>query len=225
MKILIIEDEPELLKSMTGYLRSEEYICEQATDITTALNKTESNEYDCILLDIGLPDGNGLQIIRELKKNHKHEGVIIISAKNSLDDKIEGLNMGADDYLAKPFHLSELSARVSAIIRRKAFSGNEELIFREIKLDTTAKQVSINEKPIDLTRKEFQMLLYLLSNKNKVISKNAIARHLWGDDMDTNEGFDFIYTHIKNLRKKMLEAGAGDYIKAVYGMGYKFTDQ
>ena len=150
------------------------------------------------------------------------DGVLIISARNSLDDKVKGLTLGADDYLSKPFHLSELSARIAAIIRRKNFDGNSLLKFHSISIDTVAKLVSVNNKPLELTRKEYELLLYFVSNKKRVISKNAIAEHLWGDDMEGNN--DFIYTHIKNLRKKLIDAGNADYIKSVYGMGYKFTD-
>ena len=205
MKILIIEDEKELSESIATYLKGENYICEIAADFNKAIEKTELYDYDCILLDITLPGGNGLEILRELKSNNKMDGVLIISAKNSLDDKVTGLTLGADDYLSKPFHLSELSARVAAIIRRKNFDGNDVLRFENISIDTRAKTVLVNDKPLDLTRKEYELLLYFISNKKRVISKNAIAEHLWGDDMQGNN--DFIYTHIKNLRKKLIEAG------------------
>lgn len=223
MKILIIEDEKALTESIAAYLKGEEYLCETADDFRSAMEKTELYDYDCILLDIGLPGGSGLEILKELKANNKTDGVLIISAKNSLDDKVEGLMLGADDYLPKPFHLSELSARIAAIIRRKNFSGSNKVKFNEIEIDTVAKTVSINDKPFELTRKEYELLLYFISNKGRVISKNAIAEHLWGDNMEGNN--DFIYTHIKNLRKKMIEFAAIDYIKSVYGMGYKFTDR
>ena len=223
MKILIIEDEKELSESIATYLKGEDYVCEIAADFNKALEKTELYDYDCILLDITLPGGSGLEILRELKANNKMDGVLIISARNSLDDKVTGLTLGADDYLSKPFHLSELSARVAAIIRRKNFDGNDLLKFENISIDTRAKLASVNNKTLDLTRKEYELLLYFVSNKNRVISKNAIAEHLWGDDMEGNN--DFIYTHIKNLRKKLMEAGDADYIKSVYGMGYKFSVQ
>ncbi|MEO8769755.1 MAG: response regulator transcription factor [Ferruginibacter sp.] len=222
MKILIIEDEKELARSIATYLKGEEYICEMATDYKTALEKTDSYDYDCILLDITLPGGNGLSILKELKANNKTDGVLIISAKNSIEDKILGLKLGADDYLPKPFHLSELSARIAAIIRRRNFSGNNIIRFNEISIDTQAKLVSVNDHSFELTKKEYELLLYFISNKRKVISKNAIAEHLWGDEI--NGSIDFIYTHIKNLRKKMQESGSGDYLRSVYGMGYKFTD-
>ena len=222
MKILIIEDEKALSESIVTYLKSEDYLCETASDFKTAINKTETFDYDCILLDITLPDGNGVEILNNLKANNKMDGVLIISAKNALDDKIAGLKSGADDYLAKPFHLSELSARIAAIIRRKNFEGSNTVKFHDINIDTLAKQVLVNNKPFELTKKEYELLLYFVTNKRRVISKNAIAEHLWGDDMSGN--YDFIYTHIKNLRKKLIAATGSDYIKSVYGMGYKFTD-
>lgn len=221
MKLLIIEDEKELMNSIVTYLQGQKYLCETANDFKTAIDKIEEFDYDCIILDITLQDGNGLNILKQLKTYKKNDGVLIISAKNSLDDKITGLTSGADDYLAKPFHLSELGARIAAIIRRKNFDGNNILKAGDLVIDTLAKTVQINNQSIDLTRKEYQLLLYFASNKNRVISKTAIAEHLWGDNMEGN--FDFIYTHIKNLRKKLTEACNHDYIKSVYGMGYKFS--
>ena len=221
MKILIIEDEKELSESIATYLKSEDYVCEIASDFNKALAKIDVYDYDCILLDITIPGGSGLAILKELKANNKLDGVLIVSAKNSIDDKVAGLTLGADDYLAKPFHLSELSARIAAIIRRKNFEGNNVLKYENISIDTVAKSTFVNNFPLDLTKKEYELLLYFMSNKKKVISKNAIAEHLWGDDMQGNN--DFIYTHIKNLRKKLAEAGNADYIKSVYGMGYKFS--
>ena len=224
MKLLIIEDELELCNSMVTYLKSESYSCEVANSFSSALMKIDAFEYDCIVLDITLPDGNGLKILEELKENNKTDGVIIVSAKNSIDDRIKGLRIGADDYLPKPFHLPELSARVAAIIRRKQFTGNNKVIFNEIIIDTDSKHAEVNQQLLDLTRKEFQLLLYFIVNKGKVISKNAIAQHLWGETMDASGNFDFIYTHIKNLRKKLYEAGCADYIRAVYGVGYKLME-
>ncbi|MEP7143809.1 MAG: response regulator transcription factor [Ferruginibacter sp.] len=223
MKILIIEDEKALSDSLVTYLKEELYVCETASDYAAALSKTESYDYDCIVLDIMLPGGSGLQILKELKANNKMDGVLIISAKNSIDDKVAGLKLGADDYLSKPFHLSELSARIAAIIRRRNFEGNNRIQFNEITIDTQAKVTTIKNEPLELTRKEYELLLYFMSNKGRVISKTAIAEHLWGDEMEGNN--DFIYTHIKNLRKKLAEANVADYIKSVYGMGYKFSDQ
>ena len=223
VKILIIEDEKALSDSITTYLKGQDYICEIAEDFNTALEKTALFDYDCILLDLTLPGGNGLTLLKELKANNKTDGVLIISAKNSLDDKVTALTLGADDYLSKPFHLSELNARIGAIIRRKQFAGSNIVKFNSINIDTTCKIAEVNKKNLELTKKEFELLLYFIINKKKVISKNAIAEHLWGDDMEGN--LDFIYTHIKNLRKKLMEADNIDYIKSIYGMGYKFTDQ
>lgn len=223
MKILVIEDEKELSKSICEYLSGEQFITEVAYDFHSAMEKISLYDYACIILDIALPNGNGLNILKELKRNNKADGVIIISAKNSLDDKITGLNAGADDYLTKPFHLSELSARVAAIIRRKSFEGKNKIEFDELEIHLDAKQALVNGSELDLTKKEFELLLYFISNKNKVISKSAIAEHLWGDNMDLADNYDFIYTHIKNLRKKLLQLGSPDYIKSVYGMGYKFS--
>ena len=223
MKLLLIEDEKKLSESIVAYLKSENYVCEIAADFKTAIDKTESFNYDCILLDISLPDGNGLNVLKELKRNKKTDGVIIISAKNSIDDRIEGLNLGADDYLPKPFHLSELSARIAAIIRRRNFEGNKLLVFEEITIDTVGKVASVDQVGLDLTRTEYDLLLYLVTNKNRVVSKNSIAEHLSADEADIFDSYDFIYAHLKNLRKKLVQAGCTDYIKNVYGMGYKFS--
>ncbi len=223
MKILIIEDEIALSESIADYLSVHEYTCDTARDYKSAIYKTENNTYDCILLDITLPGGDGLKILEQIKQDNKTDGVLIISAKDSLDDKIKGLNLGADDYLSKPFHLSELNARIAAIIRRKNFGGNSVIQLGNLCVDTQKKSVTVENKPVELTKKEYELLLYFVSNKKRLISKDAIAEHLWGNEMGGN--FDFIYTHIKNLRKKLIDAGDADYIKSVYGMGYKFTDQ
>jgi DNA-binding response OmpR family regulator len=223
MKLLIIEDEKDLAESMKVYLSNESFICEVAHDYRAALTKIEVFDYACIILDIGLPGGSGLNLLKELKQAGKSDGVLIISAKNSLEDKVYGLNAGADDYLPKPFHLPELGARVAAIIRRKSFEGKNIILLDELTIELSEKTARVNGVVLDLTRKEYDLLLYFVSNKNRVISKNAIAEHLWGDDMDLVNSYDFIYTHIKNLRKKIVQAGCPDYIKSVYGMGYKFT--
>ena len=222
MKVLIVEDEPELSKSIVAYLEAENYLCEMAASFKAAMEKTEAYNYDCILLDISLPDGNGLQVLQELKRNKKTDGVIIISARDSTEDRIKGLNLGADDYLSKPFHLPELSARIAAVIRRRRFDGSSVFTLNEFCFDTVAKMVTVNKQAVDLTRSEYDLLLYLAANKNKVISKNAIAEHISGEEAEIFDNFDFIYAHIKNLKKKLTAAGAVDYIKAVYGMGYKF---
>ncbi len=225
MKVLIVEDEKALSELISTYLNSEQYVCEIASDYSTALKKIMHFDYACIILDINLPGGSGLDILKELKAAKKMEGVLIISARNSLDDKLTGLNSGADDYLIKPFHLPELAARVSAIIRRKSYEGNNILKFEELQMDVSSKTVYVNNRIVDLTRKEYDLLLYFISNRNKVISKGAIAEHLWGDNMDVADSYDFIYTHIKNLRKKLISAGAKDYVKSAYGMGYKFSNR
>lgn len=225
MKLLIVEDEAELAASMVAYLRQENYTCEAVGGYKEALGKIESWDYNCIILDITLPDGSGLKLLQELQKNHKTDGVIIISARNSIDDRINGLKLGADDYLVKPFHLSELTARVAAIIRRKMYGGNNSISFQEILIDTLANEVSVNKKQVELTRKEYELLLYLVANQGKVIPKNALMNHLWSEEMGYGESFDFIYTHIKNLRKKLQLQGCNDYIKSVYGIGYKMTDK
>lgn len=222
MKILIVEDERELAQSMVQYLRQENYVCEVANTEQAAAEKILLYDYDCILLDITLPDGNGFGILEKLKKEEKTEGVIIVSAKNSLDDKIKGLSLGADDYLAKPFHLSEMGARISAVIRRKRFGGSNKLSFHELTIDLPGKVITVNDHLVDLTRKEYDLLLFLVSNKNRVVSKNAIAEHLSADASGIFDNFDFIYAHIKNLKKKLTEAGCQDYIKTIYGLGYKF---
>ena len=225
MKLLIIEDEKELAASIASYLKNENYTCEIASNFKQALDKIETSDYECIALDITLPGGSGMQLLKELKNNKKTDGVIIISAKNSIEDRINGLRLGADDYLVKPFHLSELAARINAIIRRKMYSGNNVIRFNEISIDTLAKEVRVKEDPVELTRKEYELLVYFLSNQRKVISKNALISHLWTQEMGTGESADIIYTHIKNLRKKLSEKGCGDYIRSLYGMGYKLTDQ
>ena len=225
MKILVIEDEEGLRESIEEYFTEAGNVCETAATYQAAMAKINIYRYDCILLDITLPGGNGINILKSLKENNHPDGVLIISAKNSLDDRLDGLNLGADDYLVKPFHLSELKARVSAIIRRKTFNGSNLLLFNEITIDLQAKDVKVHDVPVKLTRKEYALLLYFIANKGKVVSKNAIAEHLWGDGIDMANNFDFIYSHIKNIRKKLVEAGSNDYIHAFYGMGYKFTEQ
>ncbi|MEB0262217.1 MULTISPECIES: response regulator transcription factor [unclassified Mucilaginibacter] len=224
MKILIVEDETGLRDSIEAYFTGGDSICETANDFTSALAKVSVYRYDCVILDLTLPYGNGLNIVKHLKENGHNDGVLIISAKNSLDDRLTGLDLGADDYLTKPFHLSELKSRVTAIVRRRSFNGSSILKFNEINIDLDAKTVKVNDLVVKFTRKEYSLLLYFIANKGKVVSKSAIAEHLWGDSIDIADNFDFIYSHIKNIRKKLVEAGANDYIQAAYGMGYKFTD-
>ncbi len=224
MKLLIIEDEASLLENIINYFNGEGNICEGCSSLYAAINKLANYEYDCILLDIGLPDGEGFTILDFLRLHMRNEAVLILSAKNSLEDKLKGLNLGADDYLIKPFHLAELKARVDAIYRRKAFNSPNKLVFKEISINLHGRTVEVNQNPIILTKKEYDMLLYFIANKGKVISKNAIAEHLWGDEMDMHDNFDFIYTHIKNLRKKLLDHTENEYLKSIYGIGYKFIE-
>lgn len=222
MKLLIVEDNQELLSNITTYMEREGYICETAHDYESGLDKIISYTYDVILIDIMIPKGDGLQLLRELKKINSKTGSIIISAKNSLDDKIKGLDLGGDDYLTKPFHLSELHARIKAVNRRKHHAGDNVIRLNEIRLNLDMREAFINDTRVDLTPKEFDMLVYFSANKNHVLSKQTIAEHLWGDYVDHLANIDFVYQHIKNLRKKLIQAGAEDYIETVYGIGYKF---
>lgn len=222
MKILIIEDEKELAQSIAEYLSEESYLCEFASTYNQALDKIENYHYDCILLDIMLPDGNGMKILEELKQQDKRDGVIIISAKDALDDKIKGLQIGADDYLTKPFHLAELTARIYSVIRRKQFGNSNTIQQNELQIDLLAKTVSVNNELISLTKKEFDLLLYFIGNKNRIISKSTLAEHISGDFADMLDNHDFVYAHIKNLKKKLNEAGCDNYLKTVYGTGYKW---
>jgi len=222
MKLLIIEDEKPLLESIVDYLSREGFMCETAPDFFSAEEKIFLHDYDCIVADITLPGGSGLNLIREFRKKNSQTGIIIISAKNAIDDKISGLDLGADDYLAKPFHLSELNARIKSIIRRRNFQGEKEILAGDIKIIPEEFRVFVNDQLITLTKKEYDLLMYFISNKNRVLTKESIAEHLWGDQMEAADSFDFVYTHLKNLRKKILEKGGEDCIKTIYGIGYKF---
>jgi len=225
MKILIVEDEKELRETLAASLIKEEYLVETASDFHAALEKISVYDYDCILLDIMLPGGNGLQLLEVLKSEHKSDNVIIISAKDSLDDKLKGLELGADDYLTKPFHIAELNARIKAVLRRKQQQGRNALEMGQVVLDLNERQLFIKEIPVPVNRKEFDILYYFLLNKNRLVSKNALAEHVWGDNTDQADNFDFIYSQIKNLRKKFLVAEAGIDFEAVYGIGYKLIEK
>jgi len=225
MKILIVEDEIELLIAISNYLIRENHICELAENFQKADEKLSIYEYDIILLDITLPDGSGLELLKTIKKYQTRSGVIIISAKNSLDDRIKGLDLGADDYLTKPFHLSELNSRIKALLRRRQFDGSNIISFNEISINTDSKCITINGNEITFTKKEYDLILYLLVNKYRVLTKEAIAEHLWDDNISLADSFDFIYTHLNNIRKKIRKAGGSDYIETIYGMGYKLTDR
>ena len=223
MKLLIVEDQIELVKSIQSYLTNEGYICEYAYDYNTALEKLSVYEYDCIVLDINLPDGSGLDLIPIVTRKNNNTGILILSANQELNDKIDGLEKGADDYLTKPFHLAELNARLKSIIRRKKHDGKNEILINEISINLDSKSVYIDEIELKLTKKEYELLLFFLSNRNRVLTKNSICEYIYGDFIDQLDSFDFIYSHIKNLRKKLLNAGCDDYLKTIYGVGYKFN--
>lgn len=225
MKLLIIEDENSLADSVVDYLRQEGFTCETALNYDDALFKINMYQYDCIIVDIMLPGGSGLDLVEFLKEKHSHTGIIIISAKNALNDKIRGLDTGADDYLTKPFHLPELNARIKSIIRRKAFEGEQEIVIGDLKILIQANQVFVKNNLLDLTKKEFDLLIFFVTNKNRVLTKEAIAENLLGDHADLMDSFSFIYTHIKNLRKKIMNAGGKDCIKTIYATGYKFITE
>lgn len=226
MKILLIEDEREFAASIADFLKSEGYLVEFAPDFPTADEKAALYDYDCLIMDINLPGGgSGLDVLRNLKRTRPTAAVIIVSAKNSLEDRIVGLDLGADDYLTKPFHLTELNARLKALLRRRQFGGSHDIVFHEIQVNPAARSVWVKEVPLELTPKEYDLLLYFLANQHRVLRRESIAEHLLGDDADQMDDFNFIYSHIKNLRKKLLDRGANDYLRAVYGIGYKFTDR
>jgi len=221
MKILIIEDEKDLREVMTRSLEKERFVVETAVDYPSALQKINDYDYDCILLDIMLPGGNGLSILEELKKSHKRESVIIVSAKDSIEDKVTGLDLGADDYLAKPFHLAELHARVKSVIRRHQSDGNIKIEIENLIVYPDNHTVFVHGEELKLNRKEFDLLYYFTTNPNRLINKTTLAESVWGDHIDQADNLDFIYSQVKNLRKKMKNAGAIPEIKAVYGFGYK----
>jgi DNA-binding response OmpR family regulator len=224
MKLLIIEDESALAENLQAYLSNEGLICEAAANFREAVDKLSGFTYDIVILDLMLPDGNGLDILQFIKREFPETGVLIISARNALDDKVAGLELGADDYLTKPFHLPELNARVKAIIRRRKFQGQKEIVFHDLRINTDTMEVRAGETLLELTVKEYELLLFFIANRNRVLTKQSIAEHLWGDNVDFLDSFDFVYQHIKNLRKKITAAGGQDYIKTIYGLGYKFTE-
>ena len=224
MKILVIEDEPSLRELIQRSLLKERYVVETADSYFEALDKIELYEYDCVLLDIMLPDGNGLKLLQRLKAMRKKESVIIISAKDSLDDKIEGLELGADDYLPKPFHLAELTARVKSVLRRKHRDGEHSIVLGNVEVLPDTFQVRVGDEPLELSRKEYDILHYFINRPNRMVNKNTLAESVWGDYIDQADNFDFIYAQIKNLRKKLKEAGATLEIKSVYGFGYKLIE-
>ena len=223
MKILIVEDEPALRELVQRSLEKERYVTEVAADFDSALEKIELYDYDCVLLDIMLPGGSGLDLLERLKELRKKENVIIISAKDSLDDKVLGLELGADDYLPKPFHLAELTARVKSVLRRKHRDGEHTLTVGNVQVQPDTFQVWVDGKPLELSRKEYDILHYFLNRPNRMVNKQTLAESVWGDHIDQVDNFDFIYAQIKNLRKKLKDAGSTVEVKAVYGFGYKLV--
>lgn len=224
MKLLLVEDQAELAKSVRSYFFEEGDVCEVAETFAKATDKLYAFEYDILLLDLMLPDGDGLSLLRVVKENWPNMGVLIVSAKNALDDKLKGLELGADDYLPKPFHLAELNARTKAVYRRRKEGGQKTLNFKEIVINLETREALVNDKMLDLTRKEYELLHYIIVNQKRLLTKQSIAEHLWGDYMDTADSFDFVYQHIKNVRKKIIASGGNDYIKTVYGVGYKLKE-
>jgi DNA-binding response OmpR family regulator len=224
MKLLLVEDNIRLADDMLHFLSSTGFVVEHSATLAEALEKISVYHYDMVIIDIGLPDGNGLELIKKMKERDIDAAVLIVTAKNAIEDKVHGLDLGADDYITKPFHKSELNARIRSILRRKKFNSSNIIQRKEIKIDILAAQAYVNDNPILLTKKEYDLLLYFMYNQNKVLTKESIAEHLWGDHIDQADSFDFIYNHIKNLRKKIVTAGSKDYIKSMYGMGYKFCE-
>lgn len=223
MKVILIEDEGSLAESILVYLKKEGYLCEVATNYSSAEDKALMNDYDCALVDLGIPGGTGLEIVNLIRRVSPRTGIIIISAKNSLEDKIHGLDIGADDYLSKPFHLAELNSRIKSVLRRSSFSGNQEIVIGNIVVKPESREVRVNNEPITLTKSEFSLLLFFISNSNRVLTKEAIAGHLMGEESDMADSFDFVYSHIKNLRRKLSDELGADVIVSIYGMGYKLV--
>lgn len=224
MKLLIIEDEKDLSESIVSFLNREDYLCEQAFTFGEAVEKVELYEYDCILLDLMLPGGSGLDILRKIKLEHPSTGVIIVSAKNSLNDKVTGLEIGADDYLSKPFHLPELSMRIFALLRRRNFKNDNILRKGSLAINLLSKEVKVKGQSLDLTKTEYEILLFFIENQKRVISKSALAEHISGDMADMMDDYSFVYVHIKNLKAKLASAGLKHCIKTYYGTGYKWIE-
>lgn len=225
MKLLLVEDNICLANDMRHFLVNNGFVVEHVVTLQEGIDKVNIYDYDMVIVDIGLPDGSGLDLIKQMKSSKINSGILIVTAKNAIEDKVRGLDLGADDYITKPFHKSELNARIRSVLRRKKFNNSNIITINELKIDVLAAQAFVHEEPITLTKKEYDLLLYFMYNQNKVLTKESIAEHLWGDQIDQADTFDFIYNHIKNLRKKIINAGGKDYIKSMYGMGYKFLDE
>lgn len=223
MKILIIEDDLSFQEILRTTLEKERYIVEVAPNYRTGLIKLSDYTYDCILLDINLPDGNGLDLLRELKEMKKTSSLIIISARDTIEDKVEGLDLGADDYLPKPFHLAELLSRIKSVLRRNNQGGEQYVSYGEVKVNPHTFDIWVGDTKRELSRKEFDLLLYFLQRPNRIVSKNMLAEAIWGDHFDDVDNYDFVYAQIKNLRKRLSAWDANIEIVAVYGMGYKLV--
>lgn len=222
VKVLVIEDERVLVEGITSHLSKEGFLCEAAFTYAQAVEKIHLYEYDCIIVDINLPDGIGFGLIEALKHAKSTAGIIVVSARNSVEDKIKSLDLGADDYMTKPFHVSELNARIKSIMRRRNFGGVNEIVFEEITINYNSRKVFANGSEVTLSKKEYDLLMFFIANKDTALTRAAMAEHLWGDNMDAADSFDILYSHIKNLRKKLAEKGGKDYIQTIYGIGYKF---
>jgi len=225
MKLLVVEDNVELSNDISDFLTETGFVVEVAYNLKTASQKAFEYSYDLVVLDLGLPDGNGVELIKELKARKSQTNILIVTARNAIEDKVAGLNLGADDYITKPFHKAELNARIRSILRRNRFDGSNDLVVGNIRVELDSLEVSVNSSLVELTRKEYDLLVYFLYNKGRVLTKESIVEHLWGDHADQADSFDFIYNHIKNLRKKLTAAGANGQIQSVYGMGYKFFEK
>lgn len=223
MKLLIVEDNIRLARDICQFLKESGFVIEVAHTYHEGFERISVYQYDLVIIDLGLPDGNGLDLIGKIKEHHQDTGILILTARDGIEDKVKGLDLGADDYMTKPFHKSELNARIRAVFRRKKLNGSNILRIQELKIDLMEKQAYVHDQPLDLTRKEFDLLLFFMQNPNRMLTKESIAEHLWGDHIDQADSFDFIYNHIKNLRKKIIHRGGENYIKAMYGMGYKFS--
>lgn len=223
MKFLIVEDEPNLQKLISHFLKREEHLVESAVNFKEAFQKVCNYEYDCVVLDLNLPDGNGLNIIPIIRQDHPNTAIIIVSARDSVEDKVSGLDKGADDYLIKPFSLSELNARIKAIVRRKHKIQSEVIEFGDFKFYVDERRIEVDGKELELTKKEYEIMIYMLRNKNRIVTKDSLAEHLWGDYMDETDSFDFLYAHLKNLRKKLSKLNVDNYLSTIYGVGYKFS--
>lgn len=223
MRALIIEDEPLLIEDLEECLLEEQFYVDSAQNLSSAADLVAAEEYDLILLDLGLPDGDGLDLLKTIKNDHKKTAVIIITARGETEDKVKGLELGSDDYLAKPFPIAELRARIHAVMRRKYNINDNQITAGTLKVNLDNMEVLVDDKPLDLTETEYKMLRYMMVNKNKTITRIALSEHIWGSKIDDRFSLDFINSHMKNIRKKLSAAGIENLIKTVYGVGYKLT--